>query len=76
MVKGTISGRYYLHGVKSCPEKSKYGDRLHSIIIAIDYSYKLGRKFFSFIVQTRPVIAQIDTHMFHSDCSIKELSMV
>ena len=36
-----------LHSVESCPEKSrliKFGDWMHSVMIAIEYSYKLGRK--------------------------------
>ena len=36
----------HLHNVKNCPGKSrlmKLGDCMHSVIIAIEYSYKLGR---------------------------------
>ena len=37
----------YLHSVKNCPEKSrliKYGVWMRSVMIAIEYSHKLGRK--------------------------------
>ena len=37
----------HLHSVKSSPEKNrpiKYGGQMHSVMIGIEYSYKLERK--------------------------------
>ena len=58
---GAIMSNSHLHGAKSCPENSrpiKYGDQMHGVMIAIEYSYKLDRKN---MVQTRPIIAQTVT---------------
>ena len=44
---GAIMSNSRLHSVKSCPEKSrpiKYGDQIHGVMIAIEYSYKQDRK--------------------------------
>ena len=44
---GNIVSIPHLHSVKSCPGKSRLincGDWMHSVMIAIEYSYKLGRK--------------------------------
>ena len=44
---GAIVSNPHLHSVKSCPEKSrpiKYGGQVHSVMIAIEYSYKLDRE--------------------------------
>ena len=45
----------HLHTVKSCPEKSrliKNGDYMHSVMIAIKYSYKLDRrKYFNLLCE-------------------------
>ena len=44
---GAIVSNPHLHSVESCPEKSipiKYGDQMHGLMIAIEYSYKLDRK--------------------------------
>ena len=44
---GAIMSNPHLHNVKSCPLKSrpiKYGGQMHSVMIAIKYSYKLDRK--------------------------------
>ena len=44
---GAIVSNPHLHSVKSCPLKSrpiKYGGQMHSVMIAIEYSYKLDRK--------------------------------
>ena len=44
---GTIVSVSHLHDVKACPQKSRSvnsGDWMHNLMIAIEYSYKLGRK--------------------------------
>ena len=44
---GAIMSNPHLHSVESCPKKSrpiKHGGRLHGLMIAIEYSYKLDRK--------------------------------
>ena len=44
---GAIVSIPHLHSVKNYPEKGrliKYGDWMHSVMIAIEYSYNLGRK--------------------------------
>ena len=56
----------HLHSVKSCPEKSRlinFGDWMHSVMIAIEYSYKLDRKNIKFMVRTRLVTAQTVTYL-------------
>ena len=68
---GAIVSNPHLHSVKSCPEKSrpiKYEGQMHGVMIAIDYSYKLDRKIFFFMVQTRPVIAQTVTYLMNFIC--------
>ena len=44
---GTIMSNPHLHSIKSCLEKRrpiKYGGQMDGVMIAIEYSYKLGRK--------------------------------
>ena len=50
----------HLHSVKSCLQKSKFGDWIQSAMIATEYSYKLGKPI---VHGARPAIATEDSHI-------------